>query len=230
MCRSRVHNAADVTKGRPGKISLTELAGIVAPIARAVAPRLIAGARAGAPDRRSTGTASARARSQEPVTDGDLRRLQTLALERHAELVRQRPARRDILVMACVAQGAAVHRVTGRGGVKDFDVWLFYADRAGIHLNARPRATADFGPSPHGRRTAEPSRYRGRRVDLLARSIGVPPPFDSGAISMPWPDRVAAVRAWLATGAEGSSPWWLRQKPLVAIWPQERLGEVVHLP
>lgn len=219
-----------VAKRRPA-VGLGDVVRLAAPIAEAVAPKLTGRARAAAASvRKAVAGPPARERSQEPVTGADLRRLAVLALERHAELVRQSPPRRDLLVMVCLAQGAAVHRVTGRGGVKDFDVWLFYADRPGTRLNARARATADFGPSAHGRRPADPARYRGRRVDIMARAIVVPSQFDVDATAMPWPDRVAAVRGWLASGAKDTSPWWLRQKPLVEVWPPDRLGEVVHQP
>jgi len=135
--------------------------------------------------------------------------------------------------MACLAQGAAVHRTDGRGGVADFDVWLFYADAPGaVPVGGSARATADFGRSPHGRRPTGPTRYRGRPVDL--RAVTIPLPRAQGArdvrpSAMDWPARVAAVQTYVVTGP-GASPARLRSAPVVVVWPPEHCGEVVHRP
>lgn len=172
-------------------------------------------------------------RSDAPVTDDDLARLGTIARRRDHDLTTQDPHRAGLLLLACLAQGAAAHRVTGHGGVEDFDVWLFYADDpTAAPVHPRARATADLGPSAHGRRPADPARYRGRRVDLLARSITVP--RAAGApyvrpVDLDWPARVAAVQTSVVTGP-GASTGHLRSAPMVVVWPPEHRGEIVHRP
>jgi len=76
-----------------------------------------------------------------------------------------------------LCQGAALHYVDGRNGVKDFDVWSFYAQHDDWPFPARWRGTRDFGPSKFGRYPGDPPGYAGRRVDLLGRSLpAVPAP------------------------------------------------------
>ena len=74
--------------------------------------------------------------------------------------------------------GAALHYVNGRNGVKDFDVWSFYAQYDDWPFPARWRGTRDFGPSKFGRYPRDAPRYSGRRVDLLGRSLRVEPGAD----------------------------------------------------
>ena len=51
------------------------------------------------------------------------------------------------LLCRALCQGAALHYLDGRNGVKDFDVWSFYAALADGPFPYRWRGTADFGPS-----------------------------------------------------------------------------------
>ena len=85
------------------------------------------------------------------------------------------------------ARGAALHYVNGQSGVKDFDVWSFYAQYDDWPFPSRWRGTRDFGPSKFGRYSGDPPRYTGRRIDLLGRSLRVDPvqilPKSFGAIS-----------------------------------------------
>ncbi len=58
--------------------------------------------------------------------------------------------RRLLCVLLC--QGAALHFVDGHNGVKDFDVWTFFAEHPQRRFPRRRRITnADFGPSVFGR-------------------------------------------------------------------------------
>ncbi|HEX7166906.1 MAG TPA: hypothetical protein VF230_07985 [Acidimicrobiales bacterium] len=181
-------------------------------------------------------------RSYEPVTDVDLRRLADLGEEHHDRFRAAHPAWAGELLIACLAQGAARHRIDGVHGVKDFDVWLFYAlppGRSGAHFPwNRYTHHVDFGPSPHGRpehsdaERANPAydvdaweAFAGRRVDLLARAI--PAHADS-------PE--AALRQWLTEGsrrrprpgASGSSAWWLSRSPVIDLSRQAaRPGAVI---
>jgi hypothetical protein len=73
------------------------------------------------------GTASER--SYAPLTEAHLRRLGDLADQDHRKFTRSdgRPEYRDRRVAVVLAQGAALHFVNKKNGVKDLDVWTFYA-------------------------------------------------------------------------------------------------------
>ena len=127
------------------------------------------------------------------------------------------PYRKRLLCVA-LCQGAAQHFVDAKNGIKDFDVWTFFArspqrpfpDMALF----RRRATADFGPSRFGRTPGAPKRFEGRRVDLLSRSLDVGPRADAAA----------AVRAWLEGGGSESARK-LAEQAVVLIEPSP--GEVI---
>lgn len=158
--------------------------------------------------------------SQAVMTIRHLRRLAAIATTAHEDLCVVRPDLRGHLLAACLAQGGALHYVHRRGGIKDLDVWLFYAPtEQGRPAPYRRNIAYDFGPSEFGRHPQDdPARFAGRRVDVLCRTSSV----EQGA------DPVDAVLAWLRR--PGRSTWWLRKKPLVLVWPTARLGEVVWNP
>jgi len=157
------------------------------------------------------------ARSYEVVTLRDLERLNRLVSKAHRELRTIRPDLAGRLVAGCLAQGAAAHLVDGSTGVKDFDLWLFYRrDEGSAPANARRRATYDFGHSVHGRHPGDdPNRFRGRRVDVMCRSLPIGSPSEPEA----------AVRLWLSQKAD--SPRTLSQRPVVILWPRPSLGRIV---
>src|SRR6266567_4280665 len=159
-------------------------------------------------------------RSLARIEGSDLLRLAALAAEAEAGLFARRPdgAGRYAGRLLCRAlcQGAARHYLDGRNGVKDFDVWSFYAARADGPFPYRWRATADYGPSRFGRHPDDPPSYRGRRVDLLGRSLPVPP----GA------DPTAALRDYLSAGRTGSARA-LAAKAVILITSERAVGEVI---
>ena len=97
-----------------------------------------------------------------------------------------------------------------QNGVKDFDVWSFYAQLDDSPFPPRWRGTRDFGRYP-----ADPPPYLGRRIDLLGRSLPVPLGTDP----------VAAIRQYLAA-RRTTSAQELAKKAAVLIDPRERVGEV----
>lgn len=170
------------------------------------------------------------ARSYEPVTDEDLARLRSLALERAVEMRAKRPDWCSELLAACLVQGAARHRLRGDRGVKDLDVYLFFArpytetDSQNFPFN-RGGTDRDFGASAHGRqlytaadrvdpglakRIPRWEKFTGRRVDVLARAI------ETRASPQ------EAVVAWLERG-EGSAAF-LAPTPVIAL--ESALGSV----
>jgi hypothetical protein len=116
-------------------------------------------------------------RSFEPISDADLARLCEFALIDLAGLVERNTFTgrryRDRLLCIALCQGAALHYVNRRNGVKDFDVWSFFAARPAGPFPDRRRVEYDFGPSKFHRHPDDAARFLGRRVDLGSRSLPV---------------------------------------------------------
>jgi hypothetical protein len=95
------------------------------------------------------------ARSLARIQKDDLLHLAALAAHVEAGLFARTPevAGRYAGHLLCRAlcQGAALHYLDGKNGVKDFDVWSFYAARDDAEFPVRWRKAVDFGPSKFGR-------------------------------------------------------------------------------
>nr|WP_245181943.1 hypothetical protein [Sinorhizobium mexicanum] len=119
---------------------------------------------------------------------------------------------RDRLLLLALAQGSALHYLNGTNGLKDIDVWAFFAAGPSKPFPHRKRWCVDFGPSRFGRHPADLG-YSGRRLDLMGRSIaaaaGEPPQ--------------QAVRRWL--GQKNRSAIELSKKPMFSLFPQAFFGE-----
>lgn len=185
-----------------------------------------------------TSTRSARAKI--PLTKRHLAWLSRIAAADHADFYDRRPAYRSRLVAVVLAQGAALHYLDRRNGVKDLDVWSFFALPPGERRfpEDQRKLHVDFGPSDLGRQRYDLTRaksdrkraemerwsreHTGRRVDLMMRGLRCD--VDN--------DPAEAVRAWLETGMRkpDSSPWHLRQKAVILIDPAARRDEVVWDP
>jgi hypothetical protein len=75
-------------------------------------------------------------RSYERITREDLARLARIARSDLADLFARKPRYAPLtgrLVCVALCQGAAQHLLHGENGVKDFDVWAFFA----AHPDAR---------------------------------------------------------------------------------------------
>jgi hypothetical protein len=160
------------------------------------------------------------ARSLACIERTDLLRLAGLAARVEAGLFARNPGGAGRyagrLLCRALCQGAALHYLDGRNGVKDFDVWSFYAEHEDGPFPARWRGTADFGPSKFGRYPDDPPPYTGRRVDCLGRSL--PVPLDA--------DPAGAVRDYLSD-ARTTSARALAAKAVVIIDPRDCVGTVV---
>lgn len=154
-----------------------------------------------------------------PLTDEHLRRLAEIAEADREGFFSRNPhfeVYRDGILLTALCQGAALHYVNGTNGVKDLDVYTFYAEQPGVvYPYRRPRGVVDFGHSEFGRHPDD-HRYVGRRVDLLGRALKVEPSADP----------VAAVRNYLREGRTKTSKA-LAEKAVVAIDPGARFGQVV---
>jgi hypothetical protein len=159
-------------------------------------------------------------RSLAPIDRSDLLRLAALAGETEAGLFARHPhgAGRYAGRLLCRAlcQGAALHFLDGMNGVKDFDVWSFYAALDDGPFPYRWRGTADFGPSKFGRYPGDPPSYTGRRVDFLGRSLPVPPDADPAT----------ALRDYLSTTHTATAKA-LAAKAVILISPGRSVGQCV---
>lgn len=152
------------------------------------------------------------------LTDEHLRRLAEIAEADREGLFSRNPhlaGYRDRILMTALCQGAALHYVNGTNGVKDLDVYSFYAEDPAIGYPYRRRGVEDFGDSEHGRHPDDHA-FVGRRVDLLGRTLKVP-------LSV---DPVSAVRGYLRAGGT-STARELAKKAVVVIEPGTRFGKVV---
>jgi hypothetical protein len=186
-------------------------------------------------------------RSRARLTHEHLRRLAALAEEDHAFFTRPggRPEYEARRLAVALAQGAALHYLDGRNGVKDLDVWTFYAAIPGKRFPADKRMRhADFGPSSLGRQTyalhaADSERqralwqhwsaaYTGRRVDFCIRALPVQADAPINSV-------IGVLQEWLARGAQSTaadkpSAGHLAKKAVVLLYPDSHRGYVVWPP
>jgi len=164
------------------------------------------------------------ARSRERITTRDLIRLGEIARVDHERMFRTNDnwaLYADCLLAVALCQGAALHYLGGRNGIKDFDVWTFFARATGrpfpdpaLYRRNKP---ADFGPSRFGRTLTAPAWFHGRRVDLLSRSLDVSADADPAK----------AIINWVAASSTTSARK-LAQKAIVLIAPMP--GNVIWPP
>ena len=153
-----------------------------------------------------------------PLTGEHLRRLAVIAEKDREGLFSRNPhlsVYRDRILLTALCQGAALHFVNGTNGVKDLDVYTFYAADPGVGYPYRRRGVVDFGDSELGRHPDDHG-FRGRRVDLLGRTLKVDPSTDP----------LAAVRDYLRAGATTTAKE-LAKKALVALDHGDGFGEIV---
>ena len=72
-------------------------------------------------------------------------------------------------IAIALCQGAALHYQDNINGIKDFDVWFFYPFNQ-EHLPYRTILNWDYNNPKFGRHP-QMSKYKGRKVDVLVRSI-----------------------------------------------------------
>lgn len=175
-------------------------------------------------------------RSFAELTDDHLRHLAELAAKDHLMYTRdkKRPRYRDRRILVVLAQGAAEHYLEGKAGVKDLDVWTFYAEIPGERFPGYRRKTeADFGPSVFGRQLYEPDLKRrelrrwkaftGRRIDFIMK--GLPVSADASD------DEVfEALRAFLNAAPTRSQVGRTARKAMICISPKRLLGTTVWDP
>ncbi len=157
-------------------------------------------------------------RSQERITNADLRRLGEIAIRDMESLFARHPKLRpyrDRLFAVALCQGAALHYLDRKNGVKDFDVWCFFQADPSRGFPYRRRGQVDFGDPRFGKSPGF-EHFVGRRVDVLGRSLQV----------YARADPVDALRTYLADGRTASAKA-LAKKAAILIYPDKQLGTVV---
>ena len=158
-------------------------------------------------------------RSYKPISKADLRSLAKIAEVDRVDLFLRRKetgrlyAKRLFVVALC--QGAALHFLDGKNGIKDFDVWSFYRANPKRPFPARRVGKVDFGNAKFGTAVGHPT-FIGRCVDLIGRSIE----------AKDFSDPVAVLRDYLRTRRTMSAKC-LSDKAMVIIHPPELLGQIV---
>ncbi|MFC1578975.1 hypothetical protein ACFL3Y_01140 [Pseudomonadota bacterium] len=156
-------------------------------------------------------------RSFEKLNKRDLRKLLRLALHDINSFFERNPRYRryqgtEKLVALC--QGAALHYVDGRNGIKDFDVWFFYPDK-GVRLPYRRRGVVDFGPSRFGKQAGN-AGYQGRSIDVLFRSDRA---FNRR-------NARSGIVEYLSH-PKSDTPRLLAKKAVVGLYPEPVFGEIM---
>lgn len=113
-------------------------------------------------------------RSYEAISAEVLNRLAIIALQDLEDLYRRKPRWKllygDRLLCIALCQGAAAHYLDGTTGIKDWDVWSFFATNPTAPFPVRRRSEAALGIDRYGT-TIDCPKLPGRRVDLLGRAI-----------------------------------------------------------
>jgi hypothetical protein len=170
-------------------------------------------------DRKAGFVSNSPHRSFKRITPKDLASLAQIALDDFADLCqRQKHSRRyaNRLRLICLCQGAARHYVHGDRGVQDFDLWGFFEEVRNHAFPYRRRGEHDFGPSKFGRNPDDGDAFKGRRVDVMGRSISM----SKGKTP------IEAVQRYL-NGARTKSASLLAERPVVAVWPSRYRGQVI---
>jgi hypothetical protein len=158
-------------------------------------------------------------RSFARITPNDLARLAQIAFDDFADLCRrQKYSSRyaDRLRLICLCQGAARDYVHHDRGVQDFDLWGFFEEVRSHPFPYRRRGEHDFGPSKFGRNPDDGDKFKGRRVDVIGRSITMPKNQTP----------IEAVQHYLHE-ARTKSASLLAERPVIVVWPHKYCGKVI---
>ncbi len=130
-----------------------------------------------------------RDRSCELIASSDLIRMGQIGLEVLTDFFERCPQWQPYsnrLLAIALCEGGALHYVNGTNGLKDIDLWAFFAETPGLAFPWRVGWRRDFGRSKFGRHPRQLA-LEGRPVDIFARSIRCDQTMDT----------LGAIRTWL---------------------------------
>ena len=167
----------------------------------------------------------AKDRSYEKIEPEDLKKLSALArddLRFFFEKYRRYKPYVERLIVIALCQGAAQHYVDGKTGVKDFDIWSFFAEIPGTVLPYRRHKQIDstlmkFGVSEYDIWKG----YTSRHVDLFLRAVR----SDIAKTNIDSPKD--CINEYLKT-VRNKSTKELASKAIVGLHPKQILGQVLH--
>ena len=158
-------------------------------------------------------------RSYERITESDLHCLAVIAQADRLDFFIRKPDTGRLyserLFAVALCQGAALHYLDGKNGIKDLDVWSFYEEHPERPFPYRRRAKVDFGDSKFGT-TDGYSHFTGRKVDLIGRSIR----------NVDRHNPVSTLRRYLRSGTTESARF-LAEKAVILLEPTHLFGTVV---
>ncbi len=162
-------------------------------------------------------------RSYAKIIKPDLRKLLDHARKDREDLFDRIPRWKRLyskrVICTALCQGAALHYVGGKNGVKDFDVWTFYAAHKEAPFPYRRNGSRDFGKSKFGVHPSDTGKFVGRCVDLLGRSLPCSPKADP----------VKSVIDYLEN-PRSKSAYELSKKAVVMLEPEGLLGKIIWTP
>jgi hypothetical protein len=116
-------------------------------------------------------------RSYEKIARPDLRKLLVFSNQDREEFFNRNPKWRKLyanrIMCSALCQGAAMHYVDGEYGIKDFDLWTFYYEHSKGPFPHQRRGEKDFGISKFGCHPSDADNFKGRRIDMIGRSLKV---------------------------------------------------------
>jgi hypothetical protein len=158
-------------------------------------------------------------RSFEEITPDDLTSLVQIARADFADLFQRKEYSRPYanrLRLICLCQGAARHYVHRDRGVQDFDLWGFFEAISDHEFPPRRRGKHDFGPSKFGRNPDDGDSFKGRRVDVIGRSISM------AENETPIESVLRYLREKRTTSAS-----LLAERPVIVLWPENYFGQII---
>ncbi|MFH0874793.1 MAG: hypothetical protein V1859_02560 [archaeon] len=112
-----------------------------------------------------------------------------------------------------LVQGAALHYVDKKNGIKDFDVLVIYKKQNNrTKLYAKRLKSYDSGLPEFGRYSKDKPKYTNRRVDILMREI---PVLKHKSLNINLRDFISQHKYW-------------SKKAAVGIWPKRILGKIIY--
>jgi hypothetical protein len=184
-----------------------------------------------------------------PLTDHHLARLSELAARDHRKFTSasKHPEYRDRRLLAALVRGGAqrylddLHNVSEPYRIDNFELWTFYAPIPGVAFTAHERMRpVHFGPFSDEDQHFAAGSWLTERERELANVVlqGPPVRFRTSTLHVQ-PDAsfatvVQALKATMRVAAtqdtERPAPWYIAQKPIVLIDPEEHRGEVIWTP
>lgn len=164
-------------------------------------------------------------RSFRVITAKDLKELQELSLKERERFFERNPRYKipyyHSLIAIALCQGAALHYIDRRTGVKDFDIWYFYIENDCVRYPYRALKEVDSRLDKFGIHPGDvKKRYKGRRVGLMGRAI------KNDIVERNMREPIRCIRDYLKE-VRTKTARELAKKAVIGLWPETILGEKI---